>query len=97
MSDYILFWNGIIILLIICSLSLWYMSYTRNLEYKKPIIQYRDSTLPLDTQFSKENFPTVIYNSLFTEPNPWIGGFNFPGDQYHQRSHQAIPITNFSH
>lgn len=90
-----LFWNVIIIILIICSLLLWYSSYTKTIDYQKPIIEYRDSPLPLDIQFSKENFPTVVYNPLFTGPNPWIGGFNLPGDK-DQRS-QKIPQTNFSH
>jgi hypothetical protein len=29
----------------------------------------------LDLQFSKDNWPTVIYGALFTESNPFTGGY----------------------
>lgn len=29
----------------------------------------------LDLQFSKDNWPTVIYGPLFTEANPFMGGY----------------------
>jgi hypothetical protein len=33
------------------------------------------ATNMLDLQFSKDNWPTVIYGSLFTEANPFMGGY----------------------
>ena len=29
----------------------------------------------LDVQFNNENFPSQIYNDMFTQSSPWIGGF----------------------
>jgi hypothetical protein len=30
---------------------------------------------PLDVQFGEENKPSVIYNDMFTQGPPWIGGY----------------------
>lgn len=29
----------------------------------------------LDLQFSPKNFPSTIYDNLFTQPNPYLGGY----------------------
>jgi|688.fasta_scaffold2599967_1 hypothetical protein len=35
----------------------------------------RQSINMLDLQFSKDNWPSVIYGPLFTEANPFMGGY----------------------
>jgi len=79
-----LFWNIIIIILITMSLLLWYFSYIRTslkTQLDQKPISVMVYPLPLDIQFSKENFPSFVFNQLFTGPNPWIGGFSLSGDQ----------------
>jgi hypothetical protein len=89
---YSLIWNMIILILIFTSLWLWYISYEIHSNVYVDNTKITPLPLPLDLQFSKENFPTIVYNPLFTAPNPWIGGFNLPGDK-DQRS-QKIPVIN---
>lgn len=42
---------------------------------RKVAIGQISSTNMLDLQFSKDNWPTVIYGSLFTDANPFMGGY----------------------
>ena len=47
----------------------------KPLSASKVAIGQISSKNMLDLQFSKENWPTVVYGSLFTEANPFMGGY----------------------
>ena len=45
------------------------------LIYQNQTIIYKQPT-ELNLQFSPDNFPSKIYNDVFTGQNVWLGGFN---------------------
>jgi hypothetical protein len=65
----------IIIFLMITSITLFTMSYLKTCPVQKqPIVVYKNYP-ELDLQFSENNLPSHLYNNVFNEPNPWIGGY----------------------
>jgi hypothetical protein len=54
-------------------------------------IQEKSSTL-LDLQFSPKNFPSLIYDNLFTQPNPFLGGYRL-ADTGRQTIKEQIGIS----
>ena len=81
--------NIIIILLLIVSLVCWYYSiYYR--QCPSPKIVYNDPVIPLDIQFGTTNFPSDLYDNLFTGPNVFMGGYSI------DQGRSVPPSQNFS-
>lgn len=63
---------ALIITIIICILILIFTSDTKS----EPNVIYQSiPEIILDTQFSKTNVPSIIYQDMFTQNSPWIGGY----------------------
>jgi hypothetical protein len=67
----------VILFLILFGMGLLMMSWLKaDLQCPAPKVIYR--YVPkhtLDVQFGQENKPSVIYNDMFTQGPPWIGGY----------------------
>ena len=67
----------IVFFLIFVGFGLVIMSWLKSdLQCPAPKVIYR--YVPkhmLDVQFGDENNPSVIYNDMFTQGTPWIGGY----------------------
>ena len=68
-----------IILLIIISIILFALALMKRCPecINQPIIVYKKFP-ELDLQFSPDNYPTKVYNDVFTGNNPWLGGYSGP-------------------
>ena len=65
----------IIIILLISSIFLFIMTFFKKCPPQtQPIIVYKNYP-ELDLQFSENNLPSHLYNNVFNEQNPWIGGY----------------------
>lgn len=84
----------LIILLIGLSFILWYFHINNDKECPPPLIVYKDPPLPLDIQFSPDNYPSILYNDLFTGSNVWIGGYKYNGDQLRTDTNVQQYINN---
>ena len=68
----------IVLLLLVIGIVFITVSWAKHdLQCPPPQIIYRyvPGTV-LDTQFSKENLPNIIYNDMFTSDNIWVGGMS---------------------
>lgn len=60
------------IILVICVIIL---VFSKDV-YCEPKIMYKVVTEPiLDMQYDEKNKPSLIYNDMFNESSPWIGGY----------------------
>lgn len=68
----------IIIILLISCISMWYLVSTQKKDCvpEKIIIKEYIFRPELDLQFDKENFPSKLYDNVFTKPNIYQGGYN---------------------
>lgn len=64
--------TGIIVILLIIIAIMYFVPVEECPETK--IIEKIVTKNPLDIQFSKDNFPSVVHNEMFVESTPWIGG-----------------------
>lgn len=72
--------NILILIFTILSCSSWiYSLFVFKCPEQK--IVYKEPPIPLDIQFGTTNFPSNLYNNIFTGPNPWMGGYKLPADE----------------
>lgn len=62
-----------LIIILITSCIFLIISPDRQCE---PQIVYKLVSEPvLNTQFDEKNIPSIVYNDMFNESSPWIGGY----------------------
>lgn len=68
----------IIVILLISCISMWYLVSTQKEDCvpQKVIVKEYIFKPELDLQFDQANFPSKLYDNVFTKPNVYQGGYN---------------------
>lgn len=89
-SAYILIGVAIIVSLVVV-LVVYFTSESKVVEPKFSSKDY--PIIPIaDIQFSEQNFPSVVYQDIFSGPNVWQGGYNLDQGRVITKPGQQKPI-----
>lgn len=87
----ILFLIVLLITVMICTLILIFEP-----DIKIPEANVIDQSVPeviLDTQFSEKNVPSIIYQDMFTQNSPWIGGYQLGNGKTYMMKKEDKRVT----
>jgi hypothetical protein len=96
-SRYILIGTAVAVVIIVVVILYFYVTSEPKVQrIKEPKFNLKDyPIIPIaDIQFSEQNFPSVVYQDIFSGPNVWQGGYNLDQGRVITKTSQQKPKEN---